>query len=151
MAEEVGKKFGIFRGRRRLKVELADSPERVYVYEDEQLRLEIPVPPIDVFSAFVRELDKLGAEDADIERYVTTLARAFWLLHHRPRRGLFGKRYELPEVDEEAALKLLKEKVRRADVAFMSLAPALFGFIKHVTGGGNAGEEPRDDEARIKP
>jgi hypothetical protein len=135
MAEGISKRLGIFRGRaRRPKFELMDKAPRLYVYEDDNLRLEIPVPPLDVFLAFVRELDKLGTEDADIEKYLTTLARAFWLLHQRPwKRGLFGKRYELPEVDEDAALTLLKEKVRRGDVAIKSLAPALFGLLRFVT------------------
>lgn len=137
MAEEVSRKFGIFRGRARgVKVELKDNVPRVYVYEDENLRLEIPVPPLEVFVAFVRELDKLGAEDADAEKYVTILARAFWLLHQRPRkRGLFRKKYVVPDVDEEAALNLLKEKVRRGDVAFKSLGPALFGLVNYVANG----------------
>jgi hypothetical protein len=127
MAEEVRKKFGIFRGRaRRPKFELKDNPARVSVYEDENLKLEIPVPPLDVFAAFVRELDTLSTEDADAEKYLTTLARAFWLLHRRP------KAWELPEVDDEAALKFFKEKVRRADVALTSLAPALFGLVEYI-------------------
>ncbi len=136
MAEEVSKKFGIFRDRaRRPKSELKDSSLPVYVYEDERLRLEVPVPLIDVFLAFVRELDKLGAEDADAEKYVTILARAFWLLHQRPRRrGLFQKKYVVPEVDEDAALTLLKGKLRRGDVAVKSLAPALFGLVEYVAG-----------------
>jgi hypothetical protein len=135
MAEKVTKKFGIFPGRaHRPEFELKDSPPQVYVHEDENLRLEIPVPPLDVFLAFVCELDKLGAEGVDVESSVTTVARAFWLLHQRPRRrGLFRKRYAVPEVDEEAALKLLKEKMRRGDVAVKSLAPALFGVVEYVT------------------
>jgi len=134
MAEEVSKKFGIFRGRaRRPKSELKDSSLPVYVYEDERLRLEVPVPLIDVFLAFVRELDKLGAEDADAEKYVTILARAFWILHQQPRRrGLFRTRYEMPAVDEKEALTLLKDKVRRGDVAVKSLVPALFGLVEYV-------------------
>jgi hypothetical protein len=134
MAEEISKRFRVFRGRtRRPRVEFMDGPERVYVYEDGNLRLEIPVPPLDVFAAFVRELDKLGAEGADAEDYVTTLARALWVLRQQPRkRGLFRTRYGMPEVDEEAALNFLKEKVRRADVALTSLAPALFGLVEYI-------------------
>ncbi|NIT36769.1 MAG: hypothetical protein GTN49_09750 [candidate division Zixibacteria bacterium] len=137
MAEEVSKSFGIFRGRARgVKVELKDKTPPAYVYEDENLRLEIPVPPLDVFLAFVRELDKLGAEGIDVESSVTAVARAFWLLHQRPRRrGLFRKRYAVPEVDEDAALTLLKVKVGRGDVAVKSLAPAMFGLLKYVTEG----------------
>jgi len=140
MAEEVSRNFGIFRGRtRRPKFELKNKAPRVYVYEDENLRLEIPVPPLDVFLAFVRELDKLGAEGANAEGYVTTLARAFWLLHQKPReRGLFRKRYVVPDVDEEAALNLLKEKVRRGDVAVKSLVPAMFGLVEYVVGKNDA-------------
>jgi hypothetical protein len=48
----------------------------------------------------------------------------------------------MPEVDEEAALNFLKEKVRRADVAFTSLAPALFGFVQHVIGSERTGNQP---------
>ncbi len=55
MAEEVNKNFRIFRGRGRgVKVELKDNAPPAYVYEDENLRLEIPVPPLEVFLAFVR-------------------------------------------------------------------------------------------------
>jgi hypothetical protein len=78
-------------------------------------------------------LDRLGAEDADVEKYLTTLARAFWLLHQRPRRrGPFRKRYVMPDVDEEAALTLLREKVRREDIAIRSLIPALFGLVEYA-------------------
>ena len=44
----------------------------------------------------------------------------------------------MPAVDEEAALTLLKEKVRRGDVAVKSLAPALFGLVKYVVGRNDA-------------
>jgi hypothetical protein len=120
-----------------VKVELKEAAlKQVYVYEDENLKLEIPVPPLEVFLAFVRELDKLGAEGVDVESSVTTVARAFWLLHQRPlRKGFFRKRYVVPEVDEDAALTLLRVKVRRGDVAVKSLAPAMFGLLKYVTGG----------------
>jgi hypothetical protein len=85
--------------------------------------------------AFVRELDKLGAEPANAEKYVRVLARAFWVLHRRPgKRGLFREKYVVPEVDEEAALTLLKGKLRRGDVALKSLAPALFGLVEYVAG-----------------
>jgi len=146
MAEEVSKGFGIFRGQASgVKVAFKDKTPPVYVYEDANLRLEVPVPPLDVFLAFVKELDRLGAEAADAEKYVTVLARAFWVLHQRPRkRGLFRKRYVVPEVNEEEALILFKEKVRRGDVAVKSLAPALFEFINHVVGGGKADGERRD-------
>lgn len=129
-------KLGLFRKRSpRVIVELKDiAVERVYIYEDENLRLKIPVPSLDVFLAFVKELDRLGAEAADAEKYVTVLARAFWLLHQRPRRkGLFHKRWAMPEVDEEEALTLLKKKVRRGDVAVKSLVPALFGLVRYIT------------------
>ena len=134
MAEELSKDFRIFRRRTRgVYVELKGDAPAVYTYEDENLRLEIPVPALEVFLAFVRELDKLGAEDADAETYVTTLARAFWLLHQRPRkRGLFRKRYVIPEVNEDAALTLLRKKARRGDVAIKSLAPAMFGLVGYV-------------------
>ena len=136
MARTLGANSGIFRRRARgVDVELKGDAPAVYTYEDENLRLEIPIPPLDVFLAVVRELDKLGAEYADIERYGTTLARAFWLLHQRPRRrGLFRKRYVMPVVDEEAALTLLREKVRREDIAIRSLIPALFGLVEYAVG-----------------
>jgi len=52
-------------GRGRVGVELKRlAGEQVYVYEDERLRLEVPVPPLDVFLAFVRELERLGAAGA---------------------------------------------------------------------------------------
>jgi hypothetical protein len=88
----------------------------------------------------VRELDKLGGEDADVEKYLTTLARAFWVLHRRPeRRGVFRIRYVMPEVDEEAAWTHFKKIVPRADLAVKSLALALFGLVEYVTGNGEKG------------
>jgi hypothetical protein len=112
------------------------AAEQVYVYEDERLRLTIPVPSVEVFEAVVRELERLGPDVADIHEYVTILARAFWLLHQRPRRGWWARlrrsKYVVPDVDEKAALELLYKKVRRADVAVKSLAPAFFGLLEHV-------------------
>jgi hypothetical protein len=136
MAQTLGINSGIFRSRAPgVGVELKGGVPAVYVYEDENLRLEIPVPPLEVFLSFVRELDKLGAEDADVEKYLTTLARAFWLLHQRPRlKGLFRKKYVIPEVDDEVARKLLNSKVRRCDVAVKSLPPALFGLVEYCVG-----------------
>jgi len=125
-------------GRGRVGVELKRlAAEQVYVYEDERLKLTIPVPSLEVFEAVVRELERLGPEVRDIHEYVTILARAFWLLHQRPRRrGWWGwwrrNKYVVPDVDEKAALELLYKKVRRADVAVKSLAPALFGLLEHV-------------------
>lgn len=125
-------------GSGRVGVELKRlADEQLYVYEDERLRLTIPVPSLEVFEAVVRELERLGPELTDIHEYATILARAFWLLHQRPgRRGLWGrlrrKKYAVPEVDEAAALELLYKKVRRADVAVKSLAPALFGLVEYV-------------------
>jgi hypothetical protein len=137
MAENVSKRFGIFPGRARgVKVDLKGNPPPAYVYEDDNLRLEIPVPPLDVFLAFVRELDKLGAEDADVEKYVTTLARAFWLLHQRPRkRGLFRKKYFVPDIDEACALTFLNVVFPDLENVAKSLPEALFGLVKHVTTG----------------
>ncbi len=124
-------------GRGRVGVELKRlADEQVYCYEDERLRLTIPVPSLEVFEAVVRELERLGPEVADIHEYVTILARAFWLLHQRSRRRWWGwlrrNKYVVPDVDEKAALELLYRKVRRADVAVKSLAPALFGLLEHV-------------------
>jgi hypothetical protein len=125
------------------------AAEQVYVYEDERLRLTIPVPSVEVFEAVVRELERLGPEVTDIHEYVTILARAFWLLHQRPgRRGwwprLRRKKYVVPDVDEKAALELLYKKVRRADVAVKSLAPALFGLLEHVMHKKKDGDAPQD-------
>lgn len=154
MAEEVSRNFGIFRGRASgVKVAIKDNPPRVYVYEDENLRLEVPVPTLEVFVAFVRELDKLGAEDADAEKYVTILARAFWLLHQRPKVTgiLWWRQTAAPKVDEREARALLEREVRSVEVALVSLTSALFGFVNYVMGGGRADGEPRDYQARIEP
>ncbi len=123
-------------GSGRVGVELKRlADEQVYVYEDERLRVTIPVPSLEVFEAVVRELERLGPELTDIHEYVTILARAFWLLHQRPR-GLFAwlrrKKYVVPEVDEAAALELLRKRIPRADVVVTSLAPALFGLLERV-------------------
>jgi hypothetical protein len=55
MVQTIGTNSGIFRSRARgIGVELKSDAPAVYVYEDGNLRLEIPVPPLDVFLAFVR-------------------------------------------------------------------------------------------------
>jgi hypothetical protein len=121
--------------RRRLIVELKPlAYDEVYVYEDERLRFQTRVPHIKVFLAFVRELDRLGAEGDEAEAQVTVLARAFWVLSQRPKRkGFIKKRCVMPEVDEEAALGLYRAKFPRAKVAAASLAAALFGLVEFVT------------------
>ncbi|MEE8639808.1 MAG: hypothetical protein V3T41_05300 [bacterium] len=125
-------------GSGRVGVELKRlADEQVYVYEDERLRLTVPVPSLEVFEAVVRELERLGPDLTDLHEYVTILARAFWLLHQRPgRRGLFARlrreKYAVPEVDEAAALELLRKRIPRADVVVTSLAPALFGLLERV-------------------
>ncbi len=122
-------------GSGRVGVELKRlADEQVYVYEDERLRLTIPVPSLEVFEAVVRELERLGPDVTDIHEYVTVLARAFWLLHQKPARrgGLFRRRRVLREPSDDEALKLLEKKVKRADVAIKSLAPALLGLVEHV-------------------
>jgi hypothetical protein len=136
MAEKISKRFGISRGRaRRPRVELAERPAQVYVYEDEVLKIEIPVPPLDVFVAFVRELDKLGGEDADVEKYLTTLARAFWVLHRRPgRRGVLRRRYKLREPSDDEAGAFLVGIFPRVDLVLESLSKALAGFVTYVLG-----------------
>lgn len=131
--------FKLFRRRGPVvTVELKEAAlKRVYVYEDENLKLEVPVPPLDVFLAFVRELDKLGPEAADAEGYVTILARAFWLLHQRPKETgfLWRPRSRAPKVDEDEALKYLEVKVKNLEVALLSLPSALFGLVRYVVGG----------------
>jgi hypothetical protein len=124
-------------GSGRVGVELKRlADEQLYVYEDERLRLTIPVPSLEVFEAVVRELERLGPDLTDLHEYVTILARAFWLLHQRPgRRGVFARfrrRRVLREPSDDEALKLLEKKVKRADVAIQSLAPALLGLVEHV-------------------
>jgi len=155
MAEKVTRTFGIFRGRRAgVKVELKEAAQkRVYVYEDENLRLEIPVPPLEVFLAFARELDRLGAEDADVESFVTVLARAFWLLHQKPKEVgfLWWRRTAAPKVDEREARGFLESEVKSVEVALVSLAPALLEFINHVMGGGRADGKSPVYHARIEP
>ncbi len=124
-------------GSGRVGVELKRlADEQFYVYEDERLRLAVPVPSLEVFEAVVRELERLGPDLTDLHEYVTILARAFWLLHQRPeRRGFlsrFRRRRDLREVDEAAALELLRKRIPRADVVVTSLAPALFGLLERV-------------------
>ncbi len=123
-------------GSGRVGVELKRlADEQVYVYEDERLRLTIPVPSLEVFEAVVRELERLGPELTDIHEYVTILARAFWLLHRRPeRRGLFRRRRVLREPSDDEALALLARAVPRADVIITSVRDALLGLVAHVLG-----------------
>jgi hypothetical protein len=110
------------------------AAEQVYVYEDERLRLTIPVPSVEVFEAVVRELERLGPDVADIHEYVTILARAFWLLHQRPRRRGWFRRHTLREPGDDEALALLARAVPRADVIITSLRDALLGLVEYVLG-----------------
>jgi hypothetical protein len=123
-------------GRGRVGVELKRlADEQLYVYEDERLRLTVPVPSLEVFEAVVRELERLGPEVADIHEYVTILARAFWLLHQRPgRRGLFRRRRLLREPSDDEALALLARAFPRVDVIITSVRDALLGLVAHVLG-----------------
>jgi len=129
-------------GSDRVGVELKRlADEQVYLYEDERLRLTIPVPSLEVFEAVVRELERLGPELTDIHEYVTILARAFWLLHHKPeRRGrlrrLFGRgrKYRLPEIDDDKALGFLASRLPETEVVLGSLAQALWGLVEYVFG-----------------
>ncbi|MGD8719489.1 MAG: hypothetical protein PVH29_11805 [Candidatus Zixiibacteriota bacterium] len=122
--------------------------DQVYTYEDPYLKLLIPVPPLDIFEAVVRELERLGPDLTDIHEYVTVIGRAFWLLHRKPeRRGFLRKRYALREPTDDEALKFLEEKVKRADVVIKSLAPALFGLIEFVMYKKKEGADPQDTAA----
>jgi hypothetical protein len=138
-------------GSGRVGVELKRlADEQVYVYEDERLRLTIPVPSLEVFEAVVRELERLGPELTDIHEYVTVIGRAFWLLHHKPeRRGFLPgfRRRLLREPSDDEALKFLEEKVKRADVVIKSLAPALFGLIEFVMYKKKEGADPQGTAA----
>jgi hypothetical protein len=111
--------------------------EQVYIYEDPYLKLLIPVPPLDIFEAFVAELKKLGPEVKDEREYITILARAFWLLHQRPkkRRWLWWRRgSRVPKVDEAAARRLLVRAFPNAGVIAESLRDALVSFVGFVLG-----------------
>jgi len=116
-----------------VKLELKENAGRVYVYDDENIRLEVQVPPPEVFQAFTKELDRLGSAADNVEKYVTVLARAFWLLHQRPRkRGLFRKRCVVPEIDESRCLYLLSSVFPDVKTIFGSLPGALFGLVRYV-------------------
>ena len=128
-------------GRGRVGVELKRlADEQVYVYEDERLRLTIPVPSLEVFEAVVRELERLGPDLTDIHEYVTVIGRAFWLLHHKPERhGLrwfFGRKlkYGVTDIDDEKALGFLASRLPDTEAVLGSLAPALLGLVEHVFG-----------------
>jgi hypothetical protein len=110
--------------------------DQVYTYEDRYLKLLIPVPPLDIFEAFVSELKKLGPGVKDEGEYITILARAFWLLHQKPReRGfLWRQRSRVPKVDEAAARRLLVRAVPNAAVIAESLRDALISFVGFVLG-----------------
>jgi len=110
--------------------------EQVYIYEDPYLKLLIPVPPLDIFEAVVAELKKLGPGIKDEREYITILARAFWLLHQRPkeRRFLWWHRSRVPKVNEAAARRLLIRAVPNAGVIAESLRDALISFVGFVLG-----------------
>jgi hypothetical protein len=138
-------------GRGRVGVELKRlAEEQLYLYEDERLRVTIPVPSLEVFEAVVRELERLGPDLTDIHEYVTVIGRAFWLLHQKPaRRGFLPgfRRRVLREPTDDEALKFLEEKVKRADVVIKSLAPALFGLIEFVMYKKKEGADPQGTAA----
>lgn len=116
-----------------VKVELKGNAGRVYVYDDENISFEVQVPPPEVFQAFIKELDRLGSAADDVEEYVMVLARAFWLLYQWPRkRGLFRKRYVVPEIDESRSLYLLSSVFPDVKTIFRSLPGALFGLVRYV-------------------
>ena len=122
-------------GSGRVGVELTRlADEQVYVYEDERLRLTMPVPTLEVFEGVVRELERLG-EAADADAYVSALARAFGLLY----RGAEGKGAAV--CDE--GLKLLAREVPRADVILTSMREALFGLVASVVGKRSSGRAAR--------
>jgi len=123
-------------GRGRVGVELKRlAEEQVYLYEDERLRLTIPVPSLEVFEAVVRELERLGPDVADLHEYVTILARAFWLLHQNPgRRGLCRRRRGLREPSDDGALARLARAFPRVDVIVTSVRDALLGLVAYVLG-----------------
>jgi hypothetical protein len=110
--------------------------EQVYIYEDPYLKLLIPVPPLDIFEAVVAELKKLGPDIKDEWDYFTVLARAFWLLHQRPKERWFLRwpRSRVPKVDEAAARRLLVRAFPDASVIAESLRDALISFVGFVLG-----------------
>jgi hypothetical protein len=110
--------------------------DQVYTYEAPRLKLMIPVPPLDIFEAVVAELKKLGPGIKDEWDYITILARAFWLLHQKPkeRRFLWWRRSRVPKVDEAAARRLLIRAVPDAEVIAEPLRDALISFVGFVLG-----------------
>lgn len=110
--------------------------DQVYIYEGPHLKLLIPVPALDIFEAFVAELKKLGPGIKDEWDYFTVLARAFWLLHQKPKesRFLWWRRSRVPRVDEAAARRLLVRAVPNAAVIAESLRDALISFAAFVLG-----------------
>jgi hypothetical protein len=123
--------------------------DQVYTYEDRYLKLLIPVPPLDIFEAFVSELKKLGPGVKDEGEYITILARAFWLLHQKPReRGFLRRqRSRVPKVDEAAARRLLVRAIPNAGVVAESLRDALISFAAFVLGKKKDLLGPRDTAA----
>jgi hypothetical protein len=123
--------------------------DQVYTYEDGRLKLVIPVPPLDIFEAVVAELKKLGPGVKNEWEYITILARAFWLLHQRPKdsRFLWWRRSRVPRVDEAAARRLLVRAVPNAAVIAESLRDALISFVGFVLGKKKDPVDPRDTAA----
>ncbi|MGD8717916.1 MAG: hypothetical protein PVH29_03740 [Candidatus Zixiibacteriota bacterium] len=123
--------------------------DQVYTYEDRHLKLLIPVPPLDIFEAFISELKKLGPGVKDEGEYITILARAFWLLHQKPRerRIPWRQRSRVPKVDEAAARRLLVRAIPNAGVIAESLRDALISFAAFVLGKKKDLVGPRDTAA----
>ena len=107
---------------------------RRFVYEDERCTLVLPIPRLDVFTAFFEELrqlpDAIGEENTGAA--LDTLARCFVVLHMRPR---FWQRRWIPQfnIDTERARNFLMNRLP-ADVVLASLPLAFVEFYAHVTG-----------------
>jgi hypothetical protein len=145
--EMIGRYAAGMPGRGRVRVEagrLAD--EQVFAYEDERMRLTIPVPSLEAFEAAMRELERLGPDLADVQEYVTIIARAFWYIYQRPasaRRGLLRRGRPWREPSDDEPLLFLARLVPNADAVLASLREALFALVECVTGKRGGGRAAR--------
>ena len=107
--------------------------EHVYVYEDEDVRLEIPVPRVDIFDAFVNEwFGKFGPETKTLSDQIKVIAGAFWLLHQKPK--FWNRKWKTPKIDNQKAYDLLVKAIPKTSVVLNSLPVALTGLVEYVVG-----------------
>lgn len=104
------------------------TEEQVFVYEDEYLKLTIPNVRLDIYFEFIEELGRLDRSERNYD-VINCIARAFWLLHNRPKRW---RKWKFPRVSEKRARDFLVKKIPNATIVFNSLNTAFGEYSNWV-------------------